>query len=192
MPIHHRRPARAGCHPVAAWQRQHLGHADRIRLMEAARRRERETYRRGSGRHGGELRETALRVLWTLLYRGQGRAGACDPALAQIAQEARLARSTVQEAVRRLEEAGILLRIPRGTVADGRWVQVTNAYLFRAPADWTKPSDTELRSASDSYEKLEEGQGGEGLWQGSVAPPASAERLKRLLKAVGWASVGAS
>lgn len=155
--------------------------------MEAARHRERETYRRGSGRHGGELRETALRVLWVLLYRGQGRARACDPALAQIAEAARLARSTVQEAVRRLEEAGILLRIPRGRVAGGRWVQVTNAYLFRAPSEWTKPSDTGSRSALDSYEKPKEEQGGEVLWEGSAAPAASAERLRELLEAVGWA-----
>ncbi|MFC7611657.1 hypothetical protein [Teichococcus aestuarii] len=149
--------------------------------MEAARRRERETYRRGSGRHGGELRETALRVLWTLLYRGLGRAGACDPALQQIANAAHLARSTVQEAVTRLEEAGILLRIPRGTVAGGRWVQVTNAYLFRAPGEWNRPSDTGSRSASDSYEKPEEEQGeGRVLWQGCEPPPIEPTRLEEM------------
>lgn len=180
MPIHHHRPARAGCHPVAAWQRQRLGHADRIRIMDAARRRERETYRRGSGRHGGELRETALRVLWTLLYRGQGRAGACDPALQQIADAARLARSTVQEAVRRLEEAGILLRVPRRAMAGGRVVQVTNAYLFRAPTQWRAASDTDSRSALESEVRTRV------LWEGSAPPPVSAERLAGLLEAVGW------
>lgn len=155
MPINHRRPARRGSLPVAAWQRQRLGHADRLRIMEMSRRRERATYRRGSGRHGGELRETGLRVLWTLLFRGWGRAGACDPALAQIAAEARLARSTVQDALARLRLAGILWWVPRGIVAGGRWVQVTSAYLFSAPATWAppmpvQPSDTGFRQALDS------------------------------------------
>lgn len=186
MPIHHRRPARAGCHPVAAWQRQQLGRPARRAIMTSARRLERATHRRGSGRHGGQLRESGLRVLWTLLHRGEGRAGACDPSLAQIAHEALLARSTVQEAVRRLEDAGILLRVPRRAMADGRWVQVTNAYLFQGPAQWRTASDTGFRSASDSIQEQEEGQGGKVLWEGSAARPASAERLGEAMRAVGW------
>ncbi|WP_181378304.1 helix-turn-helix domain-containing protein [Teichococcus aestuarii] len=156
--------------------------------MTTARRLERATHRRGSGRHGGQLRESGLRVLWTLLHRGEGRAGACDPSLAQIAHEALLARSTVQEAVRRLEDAGILLRVPRRAMADGRWVQVTNAYLFQEPAQWRGASDTGFRSALDSDEKPEEGQGGEVLWEGSAAPAVAPERLRGLLEAVGWGS----
>jgi hypothetical protein len=142
-----RRPRRGSVF-VAGWQRQRLGHADRLRIMEAARRLERATWRRGDGLHGGYLRETGLRVLWTLLYRGFGRGGACDPALAQIADEARLARSTVQLALERLERAGILQRVQRGAVMGRRWVQATNAYLFRPPAAWV--SDTEARQALDS------------------------------------------
>lgn len=183
MPIHHHRPARAGCEPVAAWQRQRLGHTDRLRIMEAARRRERETYRRGSGRHGGELRETALRVLWTLLYRGQGRAGACDPSLQQIAEAARLARSTVQEALARLRAAGILSWMQRGAVVGRRWTQVTSAYLFAAPAAWREArpvSDTGARSALESEVRTRV------LWEGSTAPAVSADRLAGLLEAVGW------
>ncbi|PHK93398.1 hypothetical protein CR162_18860 [Pseudoroseomonas rhizosphaerae] len=187
MPIHHRRPARAGCHPVAAWQRQQLGRPARRAIMTQARCLERATYRRGSGRHGGALRETGLRVLWTLLNRGWGRAGACDPSLAQIAQETLLARSTVQQAIDRLEEAGILQRIPRGAVASGRWVQVTNAYLFRAPESWRGASDTGFRSASDSYVEPEERhEEAVVLWEGSVPPLIAPEKLRELERRLGW------
>lgn len=148
MPIPHPRRPRRGSVPVATWQRQRLGHADRLRIMDAARRLERATWRRGDGLHGGYLRETGLRALWTLLYRGFGRDGACDPALAQIADEARLARSTVQLALERLERAGILQRVQRGAVVGRRWVQATNAYLFCPPAAWV--SDTDARQALDS------------------------------------------
>lgn len=148
MPIFHPRPARRGSLPIAPWQRQRLGHTDRLRIMDAARRLERTTWRRGDGLHGGYLRETGLRVLWVLLYRGWGRVGACDPALAQIADAARLARSTVQLALERLERADVLLRVRRAAVVGRRWEQATNAYLFRSPAAWV--SDTDCRRALDS------------------------------------------
>ena len=131
--------------------------------MDAARRLERATYQRGDGKHGGVLRDSALRVLHVLLYRGWWRAGACDPSLQQIADAARLARSTVQEAVARLEAAGILARIRRGVVAGGRFVQATSAYLFRAPAQWR--SDTDSRSPLTSESKQE-------AWKGAEWPPA--------------------
>jgi len=114
MPISHPCRPRRGSLPVAGWQRQQLGHTDRLRIMDAARRYKRATHCRGSGWHGGPLRDKGLRVLWTLLYRGWGRAGAGDPALAQIAQEARLARSTVQHALDRLEVLGCLPARPAG------------------------------------------------------------------------------
>ncbi|PWC26494.1 helix-turn-helix domain-containing protein [Teichococcus aestuarii] len=185
MPIHHCRPARAGCQSVAAWQRQQLGRPARRAIMTEARRLERATHRRGSGRHGGALRETGLRVLWTLLNRGWGRAGACDPSLAQIAQEALLARSTVQQAIDRLEDLGILLRVPRRAVVEGRAVQVTNAYLFREPARW-RGSDTGFRSASDSYVKPKEEREREVvLWEGHAPPLIAAERLREMERRLG-------
>jgi DNA-binding MarR family transcriptional regulator len=132
------RPARAGSMHVASWQRQHLGGEDRRRIMEAARRLDRETRR--PGQHGGMLKRTGIAVLWTLLYRGWGKNGVCDPALAQLAEWADCSRSTVQEALRRIEETGILWRLRRGLVVRLRgrvqFVQWTNAYLFRAPAAW--------------------------------------------------------
>jgi predicted transcriptional regulator len=151
MPVSQRPRARRGSMPVAGWQRQRLGHADRIRIMEHARRLERGTYRRGRGLHGGCLRQTGLRVLWFLLYRGQGSAGATDPALQQIADGLQVARSTVQLALARLEAAGVLAVVPRGRVRGGRFEQVTNAYLLRAVAAWR--SDTDLRQALDSIIK---------------------------------------
>ena len=182
MPISHPCRPRRGSVPVAAWQRQRLGHADRLRIMDAARRYERVTHCPGSGRHGGALRDTGLRVLWTLLYRGWSRAGACDPALAQIAQAARLARSTVQSALDRLEALGCLLRVQRGAAQGRRWVQATNAYLFRPPTTWA--SDTGNRKAleSDSENKAQE----EAEWP---APPPITEAERRALL-VKWGLAG--
>jgi hypothetical protein len=151
MPDLSTRPARTGSVRVAPWQRQRLGDADRRRIMEAARRLERASYRRGSRRHGGDLRQTGLQVLWTLLYRGWGRAGVCDPSLAQIAAEAHLARSTVQAALERIEAAGIMGHVRRRLCVAGQWVQWTSAYLFAAPGQW-RP-DTGSRSASVSVER---------------------------------------
>jgi hypothetical protein len=93
------RPARAGFVRVAPWQRQRLGDADRRRIMEAARRLERQTHQ--SGMHGGALRRTGILVLWTLLYRGPSKHGVCDPSLGQLAAWSGCARSTVQLAIAR-------------------------------------------------------------------------------------------
>lgn len=176
--------ARRGSVPPSAADRQRLGHADRVRIMEAARRLERATYRRGRGLHGGYLRQSGLRVLWFLLYRGLGRTGATDPSLGTIAEGLQIARSTVQVALGRIEEAGILTRVLRGLVRDRRWVQITNAYRFAVPDTWR--SDTDLQEALDSLVKLIRWQGGEVIWEGSTAPAVSAEKLGGLLAAVGW------
>lgn len=140
------RPARAGSVRVAPWQRQRLGDADRRRIMEAARRLERQTHQ--PGMHGGCLRRTGILVLWTLLYRGPSRHGVCDPSLNQLAEWAGCARSTVQLALSRIEAAGIMGHVRRGVVAAGQWCQWTNAYLFASVACWA--SNTEARSAEVS------------------------------------------
>jgi DNA-binding transcriptional MocR family regulator len=141
--------------PVAPWQRQRLNGAERNAIMTAARRLERQTRRRGSGQHGGDLKQSSLQVLWHLLFHGWGKAGACDPSLQQVAEGAGLARSTVQVALERLEAFGILARIRRGLVVGRRWAQVTNSYLFRAPPRWLWPSDTDYRPALDSESEKE-------------------------------------
>lgn len=183
MPIHHTAPARRGSVPVAPWQRCRLGTADRSRIMEAARRRERATRCRGSGKHGGELLQTGLRVLWALLYRGTGRAGACDPSLQQIADAAGLVRSTVQEALDRLRAAGILSWVQRGAIVGRRWVQVTNAYAFAPPERWAEArpvSDTGRRQASVSIAKT--------AWEAGAAGPVPPARTvaEQLAAIAGW------
>jgi hypothetical protein len=149
MPDLSTRPARTGSVRVAAWQRQRLGDADRRRIMEAARRLERQSHQ--PGRHGGCLRRTGILVLWTLLYRGPSKHGVCDPSLAQLAAWAGCARSTVQLALERIEAAGIMGHVRRGLVVGGRWCQWTSAYLFASPERWV--SDTDGRSALVSNER---------------------------------------
>jgi hypothetical protein len=115
--------------------------------MEAARRLERLTHRRGL--HGGALRRTGIIVLWTLLYRGPSRHGVCDPSIGQLAAWSGCARSTVQLALQRIEDAGIMGHVRRGLVVGSRWCQWTSAYLFASLEQWAL-SDTEARSAQVS------------------------------------------
>jgi len=140
------RPARNGSVRVAAWQRQHLGDADRRQIMEAARCLERRTHQ--PGMHGGCLRRTGIIVLWTLLYRGPSIHGVCDPSITQLAAWSGCARSTVQLALARIEAVGIMGHVRRGLVVAGRWCQWTSAYLFASPERWA--SDTDARSPEDS------------------------------------------
>jgi hypothetical protein len=134
---------------VAAWQRQRLGHADRQRIMEAARYLERHSHQ--PGLHGGCLRRTGVSVLWAILYRGLSRHGVHDPALSQVATWCGMARSTVQAAIARIEAAGIMGHVRRGVTVAGRWCQWTSAYLFATPERWV--SDTGSRSAIVSIVK---------------------------------------
>lgn len=144
------RPARAGSVRVATWQRQHLGDADRRRIMEAARRLERRSHQ--PRMHGGALRRTGIQVLWMLLYRGPSRHGVCDPSIDQLAEWSGCARSTVQLAIARIEAAGIMGHVRRGLTVAGRWCQWTSAYLFASLDQWAQ-SDTEVRSAEVSQVK---------------------------------------
>ncbi|HWX47001.1 MAG TPA: hypothetical protein VNZ61_02970 [Roseomonas sp.] len=61
----------------------------------------------------------------------------------------------MQLALQCLERAGCLLRIQRGAVAGRRWVQATNAYLFRPPAAWVSEAEARQASESDLLEKKE-------------------------------------
>lgn len=159
-------PARRGSVRIAAWQRQHLGDADRRRIMEAARRLERLTHR--PSLHGGALRRTGIIVLWTLLYRGPSRHGVCDPSIGQLAEWAGCARSTVQLALERIEAAGIMGHVRRGLVVAGRWCQWTSAYIFASPQQWVG-SDTDCRSAEVSPVKKKAS--GRGARDGGDAIP---------------------
>ena len=102
---------------------------------------------RQPGQRGGALGRAALDVLGALLWAfHNARSGCCFPSYERIAERAGVARSTVAEALRALEFAGVLTwqnRIARIRERctdlfgkDGwRWrvIRTSNAYAFRDP-----------------------------------------------------------
>ena len=78
------------------------------------------------GWHGGVLKRTGLAVYKALLGYACAGGGFCCPAYETIAKAAGVARSTVSEALRRLEAAGLVERVRRqvGTIRS------SNAYAF--------------------------------------------------------------
>jgi hypothetical protein len=114
-------------------------------------------------KHYGVLTGKFVDVLHALLWLvHDGKTGQCNPAYATIADKAGCAPSTVGEAIRALEDAGILSwvnRIHRIGVRErdlfGHWtrtwrvVRTSNAYVFHDPAiaaQRGRPSNTEFRS----------------------------------------------
>jgi hypothetical protein len=103
---------------------------------------------RQSGQRGGALGRAALDVLGALLWIfHNARSGHCFPSYERIADKAGCARSTVAEAIKALEFAGVLTwqnRIVRVRERcrdlwgrEGwRWrvIRTSNAYVFRDPA----------------------------------------------------------
>ena len=99
------------------------------------------------GRAYGPVTAKALAVLEALLWAfHNARSGLCFPSYEKIAEAAHCARSTVAEAIKALEDAGVLTwvnRIKRVREAapdlfDGqgwRWrvIRTSNAYNFRDP-----------------------------------------------------------
>ena len=66
------------------------------------------------GKHGGIIGRTGLAVLRALICRFYNKqSGRLDPSLEAIAKAANMARSTVQEAITRLELAGLVERFRR-------------------------------------------------------------------------------
>jgi hypothetical protein len=102
---------------------------------------------RQPGQRGGALGRAALDVLGALLWAfHNARSGACFPSYERIAEKAGVARSTVAEAIKALEFAGVLTwqnRIVRVREQcrdlwgrEGwRWrvIRTSNAYAFRDP-----------------------------------------------------------
>ena len=115
---------------------------------------------RQPGQHGGALGRAALDVLRALLWAfHNARSGCCFPSYERIAERAGCARSTVAEAIKALEWAGVLTwqnRITRirerCTDLFGRegwrWrvILTSNAYVFRDPK---VGAGTEFSSKSD-------------------------------------------
>jgi helix-turn-helix protein len=102
---------------------------------------------RRPGQHKGPITRAFLEVLQALLWSfHNSRDGRCFPSYERIADQARCARSTVAEALKVLEWAGVLTwqnRITRAVVRQrdlfGRWsnrwtvIRTSNAYAFRDP-----------------------------------------------------------
>jgi hypothetical protein len=102
---------------------------------------------RQPGQHKGPITRAFLDVLAALLWGfHNSRTGICFPSYEAIATKAECARSTVAEALKVLEWAGVLTwqhRITRALVRQrdlwGRWsnrwtvIRTSNAYTFRDP-----------------------------------------------------------
>ena len=102
---------------------------------------------RQPGQHKGPITRAFLEVLEALLWGfHNSRTGCCYPSYEAIAAKAECARSTVAEALKALEWAGVLTwqnRIARIHVRErdlfGRWasrwrvIRTSNAYVFRDP-----------------------------------------------------------
>jgi Helix-turn-helix domain len=102
---------------------------------------------RQSGQHRGPITRAFLEVLEALLWGfHNSRSGCCFPSYEAIATRAECARSTVAEALKALEWAGVLTwqnRITRIHVRErdlfGHWasrwrvIRTSNAYVFRDP-----------------------------------------------------------
>jgi hypothetical protein len=118
---------------------------------------------RQPGQRGGALGRAALDVLSALLWAfHNARSGCCFPSYERIAEKAGCARSTVAEAIKALEWAGVLTwqnRIVRVRERchdlfgkEGwRWrvIRTSNAYLFRDPQavnSWLAPSKSDQRT----------------------------------------------
>jgi hypothetical protein len=126
----------------------------RARLIYFAEALDRRTHE--PGQHGGVLKRTGLAVLKALVFGFLGPGGRCDPSLGSLARRAGCARSTVTEALKRLEAAGLVRRIARWqtVAANGGLVvlQLSNAYLFpladaaQRPAAGHNPPPTPLNN----------------------------------------------
>jgi hypothetical protein len=100
--------------------------------------------------HWGPLTRATMSVLKALLWRFHGAdgGGRCFPGYERIASAAKCHRDTVNEAIKALEEAGILTWVNRITRIRrrerdlfGAWgsvwqvIRISNGYVFRDPLD---------------------------------------------------------
>jgi predicted transcriptional regulator len=98
----------------------------RARLLFLAEVLDRRTHQ--PGQHGGCLKRTGLAVLRALLFTFANLVtGRCDPGYDALSRAAGVSRSTLAKALKRLEEAGLLLR----TLRQAGTVRFTNTYSFK-------------------------------------------------------------
>jgi hypothetical protein len=124
------------------------------------------------GQHKGPITRAFLDVLAALLWGfHNSRSGICFPSYERIAKKAECARSTVAEALKALEWAGVLSwqhRIARIREActdlfcrtSWRWrvIRTSNAYAFRDPQAAVSagiPSKSENRTGTQNQEVLD-------------------------------------
>ncbi len=93
---------------------------------------------RREGQHQGPITWAFLRVLKAMLWEfHNNRTGYCFPSYETIAEKAQCCRDTVYEAIKVLEDSGILDWVHRfdKIFIEGSWkvIRVSNAYLFRDP-----------------------------------------------------------
>jgi len=114
----------------------------KVRIMTRARALMRRTEK---GKHYGAITAKALDVLQALLWKfHNAQGGLCFPSYESIAEAAGCCRSTVAQAIRALEDSGILSWVNRITrIRDrtrdlfGQWasrwriIRTSNAYVFR-------------------------------------------------------------
>jgi Helix-turn-helix domain len=129
----------------------------KVRIMHWARCLSRRTEK---GRAYGVVTAKALAVLEALLWAfHNAKSGVCFPSYEKIAEAAHCARSTVAEAIRALEDAGVLSWVQRvkrvrercsDLLGDNGWrwrvLRTSNAYAFADPssaADWPNSSKSE-------------------------------------------------
>jgi hypothetical protein len=123
---------------------------------------------RQPGQRGGALGRAALDVLGALLWVfHNARSGCCFPSYERIAEKAGCARSTVAEAIKALEFAGVLTwqnRITRIRERcrdlwghEGwRWrvIRTSNAYVFRDPMAAPASKSGQRTGTPDQEDKI--------------------------------------
>ena len=161
MTYHQTRPAAVFVTAADGGRWPRLDRNARASLMFRAEALDRRT--REPGRHGGVLKRTGLAVFKALLFGFHNVAtGRCDPSYDALARLAGVARSTVAVALRRLEAAGLVVRVARVRRARVNGARValraTNAYRFPTPAGPTAEPESESRAGTTNPEKTQSNQ----------------------------------
>jgi hypothetical protein len=121
------------------------------------------------GKAYGEITAKAVAVLEALLWAfHNARRGLCFPSYEKIAKAAGCARSTVAEAIKALEDAGIMTWVQRikrvrercsDLLGDHGWrwrvLRTSNAYAFTDPSpatDWPNSSKSEKPTGTPNQE----------------------------------------
>jgi Helix-turn-helix domain len=144
-------------------------------------------HRTGEGKHYGVLTAKFVAVLGALLWGfHNAQSGRCFPSYERIAEKADCARSTVYEAIRALEDAGILSWVNRIARirewgpdlfgrAQNRWrvIRTSNAYTFVDP----NPTNCGISSKSE----LPTGTGGQDSFPLAARPLDGANPLHQAL-----------